>query len=61
MHGSAVFAEEHDFQIDPRDTRCIEEKRGKSGTLWKKKNRERGDENENGRLKRNREREEREE
>lgn len=41
MHGSAVFVEEHDFQIDPRDTRCTEEKREKSGTPWKEKNRER--------------------
>lgn len=36
-----MFTEEHDFQIDPRDTRCAEEKRRKSGTLWKEKNRER--------------------
>lgn len=36
-----MFAEEHDFQIDPRDTRCTEEKREKSGTPWKEKNRER--------------------
>lgn len=36
-----LFTEEHDFQIDPRDIRCTEEKRGKSGTLWKEKNRER--------------------
>lgn len=41
MHGSAVFAEEHDFQIDPRDTQCAEEKRENSGTPWKEKNRER--------------------
>lgn len=36
-----MFTEEHDFQIDPRDTRCTEEKREKSGTPWKEKNRER--------------------
>lgn len=41
MHGSAVFAEEHDFQIDPRDTQSAEEKRENSGTPWKEKNRER--------------------